>query len=253
MLGALVDAAVFIGRADGRFSEAELNVFIDSMREVVSAAVGDDASDDFTSTPKLLDLARAARARLQREGADAFLASLAPRFHGPFGRDGLVLAYRIVLADGRVTAEEAAAFRRLAEALGLEVAETEALEALARPARTERATEAIARVNALHAQGWAPVPDSVMDASARFVQPDGGRVDLEFDTTDGTLHVQLSSGGEPGPHLLCRVGEALPGLLAVLEAIKTSLTPATLDEKLPALKAVCPELFLEADGRVVKK
>lgn len=253
MLGALVDAAVFIGRADGRFSEAELDVFIDSLREVVTAAVGADAPDELTTAPRLLDLARASRARLLREGGDAFLAALAPRFPGAFARDGLVLAYRIVLADGHVTAEEAAAFRQLAQALGLEVAETEALEALAQPARQTPPPDAAAQVQALHARGWTAVPDSAMDASARFAQPGGGLVDLELDAGDGTLHVQLSSGGELGPHLLCRVGDALPGLLAVLEAVKATLTPATLDEKLPALKAVCPELFAEVDGHIVRR
>ncbi len=252
MLAALVDAAAFIGRADGRFSEAELNVFIDSLREVVAAAVGDEAVESLVTTPRLLDLARSARARLRAEGPERFLEALAPRFPGAFAGDGLVLAYRIVLADGHVTAEEAAAFRRLAGALGLEVAETEALEALAQPPKGPGPDAAVAQVKALSARGWLPVPDSVMDASARWKRTDGAALDLELDAADGTLHVQLPDGVEAGPHLLCRFGDALPGVLAVLEALRDSLSAKTLDDKLPALRAVCPELFLERDGHFTR-
>jgi tellurite resistance protein len=251
MLEALVEAAAFIGRADGRFSEAELNVFIDSLREVVSAAVGDEAVESLASTPRLLDLARAARGKLLKQGRASFLEALAPRFPGAFARDGLILAYRIVLADGQVTPEEAAAFRELASAFGLEVAETEVLEALAHPGRGPAGSAAVEQVNALRERGWVPVPDSAMDASARYPRP-GGALDVELDATDGTLHVLVAGDGAAGPHLLFRFGDALPGLLAVLEALKESLTPATLDEKLPALRAVCPDLFVERDGRFAR-
>lgn len=251
MLGALVEAAAYIGKADGRFSEAELNVFIDSLREVVSAAVGDEAVETLAATPRLLDLARAARAKLLKEGPLAYVEALAPRFPGAFARDGLILAYRIALADGHVTPEEATAFRELASAFGLEVAETEALEALAHPGKGPSANAAVEQVNALHGRGWGPVPGSAMDASARFSRPSGA-LDLELDAADRTLHVLVAGDGDAGPHLLCRFGDALPGLLAVLEALKTSLTPATLDEKLPALRAVCPDLFVERDGRFAR-
>lgn len=251
MLEALVEAATYLGKADGRFSEAELNVFIDSLREVVSAAVGDEAVDTLAATPRLLDLARAARAKLERLGPLAYLDALAPRFPGAFARDGLILAYRVALADGHVTPEEATAFRELASAFGLEVAETEALEALAHPGKGPSASAAIEQVHALRERGWTAVPDSAMDASARFPRP-GGALDVELDAADGTLHLQVAGDGDAGPHLLFRFGERLPGLLAVLEALKDSLTPATLDEKLPALRAVCPDLFVERDGRFAR-
>ena len=102
MLQALVEAAVFIGGSDGRFDEDELDVFIDSMREVVSAAVGDEFLESMAATHKLLDQARGARRLLREQGTDTFLRQLAPKFAGPFGRDGLVLAWRVVLADGRI-------------------------------------------------------------------------------------------------------------------------------------------------------
>lgn len=250
MLEALVEAAAYIGKADGRYSEPELNVFIDSLREVVSVAVGDEAVDTLAATPRLLDLARAARAKLLKLGPLSYLEALAPRFPGAFARDGLILAHRIALADGRVTPEEATAFRELAGAFGLEVAETEALEALAR--RGAGPGEAsVELVHALRARGWTAVPDSAMDASARFLRP-GGALDVELDAADGTLHVQVAGDGEAGPHLLFRFDDRLPGLLAVLEALKDSLTPATLDEQLPALRAVCPDLFVERDGRFAR-
>ena len=256
LMAALVHAAVFIGGADGRFGEEEINVFIDSMREVVSSAVGDELLDDLGSTARLLDQARAVRKELLAKGQARFLAELAPRFPGAFARDGLVLAYRIVLADGKVTQKEAEAFEALSTALGLELKETQVLKELATHAETaskrgHRGTS-IEQVRALEAQGWAPHEAEHFDAGLEFRQSPGGALLLELDSGESVLHVYVNGAEGKGPHLMCFFGDALPALLAVLDGVKASLMPATLGEKLPALRAVCPELFVEHDGRLAK-
>ena len=257
MMDSLVHAAVFIGGSDGRFGEDELEVFIDSMREVVSSAVGEQALDDLASTGKLMDSARKARKSLQHEGEQAFLSGLATRFPSNFSRDGLVLAYRIVMADGKVTDKEAQAFEALAFALGLELAETQVLKDLA--ARSEVASKAghrgtsIEQVRELESKGWTAAPkDESFDAGVSFTQADGGKLMLELDSGESVLHVNVSSADGKGPHLVCFFGDALPALLAVLDGIKTELKPSTLGQKLPAVRAVCSELFVEHDGRFAK-
>lgn len=256
MMDALVHAAVFIGGADGRFGEEELDVFIDSMREVVSAAVGEQALDDFASTGRLLDQARTARRSLQNEGAEAFLSGLATNFPSQFARDGLVLAYRIVMADGRVSPKEATAFEALSKALGLEVEEARVLEQLAE--RSEAASKAgyrgtsIEQVKELEGRGWTGVKEESSDASVRFSQADGGTLSLELDSGESVLHVNLTGADGKGPHLMCFFGEQLPALLSVLDGIKSELKPSTLGEKLPALRAVCGEMFVEHEGRFAK-
>lgn len=256
MMEALVHAAVFIGGADGRFGEDELNVFIDSMREVVSSAVGEQALDDLASTGKLLDQARTARRSLQNEGSEAFLSGLATRFPNHFARDGLVLAYRIVMADGKVTAKEAEAFEALSAALGLEVQETKVLEELAE--RSEAASKAgyrgtsVEQVKALEARGWNGVVEESSDASVTFTQEGGGTVSLELDSGESVLHVNVSAADGKGPHLVCFFGEQLPALLSVLDGIKSELKPSTLGQKLPAVRAVCGEVFVEHEGKFAK-
>ncbi len=257
MMDSLVHAAVFIGGSDGRFGEDELEVFIDSMREVVSSAVGEQALDDLASTGKLMDSARKARKSLKNEGEQAFLSGLATRFPSNFSRDGLVLAYRIVMADGKVTEKEAQAFEALAASLGLELAETQVLKDLA--ARSEVASKAghrgtsIEQVRELESKGWTAAPkDESFDAGVSFTQADGGKLMLELDSGESVLHVNVSSADGKGPHLVCFFGDALPALLAVLDGIKTELKPSTLGQKLPAVRAVCSELFVEHDGRFAK-
>ena len=257
MMDSLVHAAVFIGGSDGRFGEDELEVFIDTMREVVSSAVGEQALDDLASTGKLMDSARKARKSLKNEGEQAFLSGLATRFPSNFSRDGLVLAYRIVMADGKVTEKEAQAFEALAASLGLELAETQVLKDLA--ARSEVASKAghrgtsIEQVRELESKGWTAAPkDESFDAGVSFTQADGGKLMLELDSGESVLHVNVSSADGKGPHLVCFFGDALPALLAVLDGIKTELKPSTLGQKLPAVRAVCSELFVEHDGRFAK-
>jgi tellurite resistance protein len=256
MMDSLVHAAVFIGGSDGRFGEDELEVFIDSMREVVSSAVGEQALDDLASTGKLMDSARKARKSLQKEGEQAFLSGLATRFPSNFSRDGLVLAYRIVMADGKVTDKEAQAFEALSSALGLELAETQVLKDLA--AHSEVASKAghrgtsIEQVRELESKGWTAHKDESFDAGVSLTQADGGKLMLELDSGESVLHVNVSSADGKGPHLVCFFGDALPALLAVLDGIKTELKPSTLGQKLPAVRAVCSELFVEHDGRFAK-
>jgi tellurite resistance protein len=257
MMDSLVHAAVFIGGSDGRFDEDELEVFIDSMREVVSSAVGDQALDDLASTARLMDSARKARASLHKEGEQAFLSGLATRFPANFSRDGLVLAYRIVMADGKVTDQEAQAFEALSSALGLELAETQVLKDLA--AHSEKASKAgyrgtsIEQVRELESRGWdATEKDESFDAGVSFTQAEGGKLVLELDSGESVLHVNVSSADGKGPHLVCFFGDGLPALLAVLDGIKTELKPSTLGQKLPAVRAVCSEVFVEHDGRFAK-
>lgn len=256
MMEALVQAAVFIGGADGRFGEEELDVFIDSMREVVSSAVGDTALEDLASTGRLLDQARAARRALQVDGSPAFLAALAARFPAHFSRDGLVLAYRIVLADGKVTEKEAVAFESLAAALGVEVEETQVLKRLA--AQSESASKqghrgtSIEQLRELESKGWAALKGDDFDAGVQFAQDDGGKLSLELDSGESALHANVQGPQGKGPHLVCFFGDALPALLAVLDGIKGTLKPSSLGEKLPAVRAVCPEVFVEVEGKFVK-
>jgi tellurite resistance protein len=257
MMDSLVHAAVFIGGADGRFGEDELNVFIDSMREVVSSAVGDQALDDLASTSRLMDQARKARQSLQKEGSEAFLSGLATRFPSNFSRDGLVLAYRIVMADAKVTEKEAQAFEALSAALGLELEETQVLKELA--AKSEAASKAgyrgssVEQVRELESRGWTAAPkDDAFDAGVSFTQADGGKIALELDSGESVLHVNVTSSDGKGPHLVCFFGDALPALLAVLDGVKTELKPSTLGAKLPAVRAVCGELFVEHEGRFAK-
>lgn len=256
MMEALVHAAVFIGGSDGRFGEDELNVFIDSMREVVSAAVGEQSLDSLATTGKLLDLARHARHELNAKGSMAFLAELAKRFPGHFARDGLVLAYRIVLADGKVTEKEAEAFEALAAALGVEVAETKVLQELAThseaASRGGHRGESIEALRSLEAKGWKLIKGEHFDAGVNFTNADGSVLSLELDSGESVLHVHLNGVDGKGPHLVCFFGDSLPALLAVIDGLKGSLQPATLGEKMPAIRAVCSKLFVEHEGKFAK-
>lgn len=256
MMASLVNAAVYIGGADGRFGEDELNVFIDSMREVVSSAVGEGSLESLASTARLLDQARAARKDLHLKGSVTFLAQLANKFPPHFSRDGLVLAYRIVLADGKVTDKEAAAFEALAASLGVELAEIQVLKELA--AHSETASKqghrgtSIELVQALEKEGWKRLKDDHFDAGVLFQQTDGGQLSLELDSGESVLHVHVNGAEGKGPHLLCFFGDALPALLAVLNGLKSSLRASSLGEKLPAVRAVCSEVFVEHQGKFAK-
>lgn len=255
MLQALVEAAVFMGAANGLFKEEEIEVFIDSMREVVSAAVGDEFLDTMAATPKLLDQARAAQRKLRDLGSEKFLSELAPRFTGPFGRDGLVLAWRIVLADGRVSHDEASAFEALARALNIDVDETRVLREFA--SKSEAASKrghrgaSLEHLRVLDEQHWQRLtPETTdFDLGLAHTQGDGGKLVLELSTRDSVLHVQVLSPAGNGPRLRCLFEDSLPALLAVLDGLRETLKPSTMGEKLPALRAVCPELYVEHEGK----
>ncbi len=256
MMASLVNAAVYIGGADGRFGEDELNVFIDSMREVVSSAVGESSLESLASTGRLLDQARAARKDLHVKGHVTFLTQLAHKFPPHFARDGLVLAYRIVLADGKVTDKEAAAFEALASALGVETTEIEVLKEMATHSETSsrqghRGTS-IELVQALETEGWTRLKDDHFDAGVLFKQADGGLLSLELDSGESVLHVHVNGAEGKGPHLVCFFGDALPALLAVVNGLKSSLRASSLGEKLPAIRAVCSEVFVEHQGKFAR-
>ena len=256
MMASLVDAAVYIGGADGRFGEDELNVFIDSMRAVVSSVVGEGSLESLASTARLLDQARAARKDLHVKGNVTFLAQLAHKFPPHFARDGLVLAYRIVLADGEVTGKEAAAFEALAASLGVEATETQVLKEMATHGDTasrqgHRGTS-IELVKTLEREGWTRLEDDHFDAGVLFKQTDGGLLSLELDSGESVLHVHVNGAEGKGPHLVCFFGDGLPALLAVLNGIKASLRASSLGEKLPAVRAVCSEVFVEHQGKFAK-
>ncbi len=256
MMEALVHAAVFIGGSDGRFGEEELNVFIDSMREVVSSAVGEQALENLASTGRLLDQARTARRDLQIKGEPAFLAGLATRFPPHFARDGLVLAYRIVLADGKVTDKEAAAFEALATAMGLELDETQVLKQLALQSETAskggHKGTSIEQVRELEIRGWKRIKGDDFDAGVQFDQGGGARLTVELDSGESVLHVNVQDAAGQGPHLRLFFGDSLPAVLAVLDGLKESLLPSTIGQKLPALRAVCSELFVEHEGHFTR-
>ena len=256
MMEALVHAAVFIGGSDGRFGEDELNVFIDTMREVVSSAVGEESLDALAATGKLLDLARRARHELNEQGPAPFLKNLAERFPSHFARDGLVLAYRIVLADEKVTEREAEAFKALAGALGVEVAETKVLEQLAKQSeaasRGGHRGSSIEALRSLESKGWQLTKGDHFDAGVSFAKADGAVLALELDSGESALHVHINGANGQGPHLVCFFGDALPALLTVIDAVKGELLPATMGEKLPVIRAVCSELFLEHEGKFAK-
>jgi hypothetical protein len=170
-----------------------------------------------------------------------------------------VLAYRVVLADGVVTEKEAQAFEALAHALGVEVAETAVLKELA--TKTEVASkrghrgESIEHLLTLTSKGWTKLPagkDHGFDVGMEHAQPSGGKLVVELDSAESVLHVHVNDAQGKGPHLMCLFGDALPALVAVVDGLKDTLVNASLGEKLPAMKAVCPELFVEHDGRFAK-
>ncbi len=249
LLDMLVNAAVFIGAADGRLGESELNLFIDSMREVVSSVGNEALVTSIGSTTSLLDRARKARRDLKAQGEEAFLKQLAQRFPVSNVRAGLVLAYRIVLADGKTTATEASAFEKLAAVLGIDSAESQVLREVAtqaRPADKRGLRSSLELLQGLEKTGWTKHGDDAVS----FQSAVGNRLLLELEASESSLHVRLQANtGEP-TLLICFFGENLNGLLAVLDAIKTTLSPLTLNEKLPALRVVSERVFIKSEGRL---
>lgn len=254
LLSALVHAAVYIGSADGRFSEEELDVFIDTMREVVSSAGGPEFLSTLASTAALLDQARKARSALRSQGESAYLAHLAPQFESEFVRPGLVLAYRIIIADGAVSTKEEAAFEALAKTLNVPPAECATLKQLATvsEAASQRGHrgQSIELFRQLTEHGWRPFPTKEKDvACLRHEQSPGGWVELELNSSESSLHLSILDAQGQGPQLLCLFHDTLPALLSVIDEHKDALSPASYAMHLPKLRAACSHLFVEYQGR----
>lgn len=259
LLRGLVHAAVYMAHSDGVFREVEVDSLIDSVRDVVRRAVGEEFLGELASTPRLLDWGREARAALRTRREADYLAEVADAFQGGFKRDALIVAYRICAADGAIKPPEAAAFRKLAQAMGLTGHELEALESMARraaaaahPGRDELGA---AKVKALSTRGWrdpfadaraAGLEPEWFDASVAWFAPSGAVLRLDLDAEEHALHVHL---GEL--HLVVPYGAKLDELLALVDDAKETLRAETLDVYLPKLKALCGDVFIERDGGLV--
>lgn len=260
LLRGLVHAAVYMAHSDGVYREVEVDSLIDAVRDVVKGAVGEEALGELAATPRLLDWGREGRMLLRTRGEEAFLSEVAKAFQGGFKRDALLVAYRICAADGKVKPVEAAAFRKLATAMGLEGLELEALEAIAQrtvaDAHPGRDEVGVAKVKALLTRGWRdPFADlhashlepDWYDASVVWVDPSGASVRLDLDADDHTLHVHLGD-----VHLLVQYGDALDQALAVLDDAKETLSVATLDVYLPRLVRACRDVYVDRGGHLVR-
>lgn len=265
LLRGLVRAAVYMARADGQFGEAEVESLIDSVREVVVAAIGEEYLQELASAPHLLDWARDARRELLQKGEAAYLADLASRFEGGFRKDALIVAYRIIAADGTIAPDEAEAFRKLSLAMGFQGNELDALESMAsstaKRAQPGRDEAALASFKSLYARGWSDpfaglrasgIEVAWYDASAQHRGAAGWSLRLDLDAQERSLHLHFLEGEKEGPHLLLLYGERFDAVLDLIDGAKAELSPVTFDAWLPRLVAVCPDVFLERDGRLMK-
>jgi tellurite resistance protein len=260
LLRGLVHAAVYMAHADGVYREVEVESLIDSVREVVTRAVGEEFLGELASTPRLLDWAREGRALLRTKGEAAFLEEVAKAFQGGFKRDALVVAYRICAADGAIKPAEAAAFRKLAHAMGLGGFELDALESMARRAAVDahpgKDELGPAKLKALTTRGWrdpladaraAGIETDWYDASVAYFAQSGDVIRLDLDADEHVLHLHL------GPaHLVVPYGQRLDEVLALVHDARETLSATTLDVYLPKLTALCGDVYLERDGRLVR-
>lgn len=260
LLRGLVHAAVYMAHADGVYREVEVESLVDSVREVVKQAVGEEFLGELASTPRLLDWAREGRALLRTKGEAAFLEEVAKAFQGGFKRDALVVAYRICAADGAIEPAEAAAFRKLAHAMGLSGFELDALESMARRAAVDahpgKDELGPAKLKALTTRGWrdpladaraAGIETDWYDASVAYFAQSGDVIRLDLDADEHVLHLHL------GPaHLVVPYGQRLDEVLALVHDARETLSATTLDVYLPKLTALCGDVYLERDGRLVR-
>lgn len=264
MLKGLVRAAVYMGSSDGALDEAETESFIDSIRELVGAAVGEAHMRELASTSALLDEARSARVELRTKGGAAYLADLRSAFAGGFKRDALVVCWRVIAADGVVQPQEAEAFRRLAEAMGFTGDESSALETMARGtaagAARGRDTAAIETMSELIDRGWKdPYKDlrgkgidvSWHDASVEY-DSTTARLRVDLDAVERVLHLHVTDAHGPGPHVICLYGSQLHAVLALFDGAKETLTPASVPQLLVDLVALSDAVFIEREGRLVQ-
>lgn len=260
LLRGLVHAAVYMAHSDGVYREVEVESLIDSVREVVRTAVGEEFLGDLAATPRLLDWAREGRGLLRTRGEAAFLEEVAKAFQGGFKRDALIVAYRICAADGAIKPPEAEAFRKLAVAMGLTGQELDALESMAsraaadaQPGKDELGP---AKLKALATRGWrdpladaraAGIETDWYDASVAYFAQSGDVIRLDLDADEHALHVHLGTA-----HLVMPYGQRLDEVLALIHDARETLSATTLDVYLPKLSALCGDVYLERDGHLVR-
>jgi tellurite resistance protein len=265
MLRGLVRAAVYLGRADGQLGEAEVEHLIDSVRKFAADAVGEEHLADLVTVSRLLDEARAARAALRVEGEANYLAKLAELFQSGFRRDALIVARRIVAADGVLAPEETAAFSKLAHALGLSPEEAAAIEVLATSSwvdieDADHLDEAREQLEDLHTHGWHDAFPELKAAGYELRSFDASiahtsniaRLRIDLDARERVVHVNVMELNGPGPHVICIYGNSLNGVLSLIDQVKDRVSPATVPQLLSDLVVRCDALFLERDGRLVQ-
>lgn len=267
-LQAIVKAAVFLGCADGSLEEVEVDSLVDGVREVARKAVGDALAAKLVPVPRLLDWARQALHDFASRGEAAFLEDTARALQGDFKRDALMVAFRVLAADHTIEPREEAAFRRLVAALGYEAQEKDALAQMAKASVAAMPhgpdAEGIELVKGLQHRGWkdpfvelraAGVEVHWFDASLQYVPssaPAKTLLRVDLDAHERALHLHVTDERDVGPHLILYYGKALPQLLQYLDSVKDSLSLASVEEHLRKLHALCPDLFLESEGRLVK-
>ena len=117
-LGALIETMVLAGDADGGLEEGELRALVRELSGLVSGTALASYADGPTLGPRI----DAARATLERDGREAFVASVTARLGSDEAREGaLALAARIVASDGIVRTSEREVLLELAEGLGIDV------------------------------------------------------------------------------------------------------------------------------------
>lgn len=253
-LEAIVKAAIAMGRADGQFSQAELEALVDAVRDVAAAAVGPDRVQQVAPTPRLMDWARQGVHQLRTEGRDALVAQVASLLSGDFRRHALGVAVRVIAADGVMTEKELDAFRHLARAVHLQEAEQDLLETLARAGRRGIVRDDdVEAVRSLLRRGWtqarpgAPGAPAWYDVWATYRGPQAS-LRVELDAPERVLHLHVESPDAAPVHALFAYGLSLAPLVDAIDADRDGVTPATVHSHLARWVAQAPDTFVEADG-----
>jgi nucleoid DNA-binding protein len=263
MLRGLVRAAVYLGRADGQLSEAEVERLIDSVRELVTNEIGAEHVGELANVGRLLDEARAARVALSRGGEAKYLVDLNSCFEAGFRREALIIARRVIAADARIAPGEIAAFGKLSAALGFNAEETAALETMAASTWSEddeHLEEAIEQVMGFIKRGWHDAFPELKAAGYELRWFDAGvaytskvaRLRVDLAAQERVVHINVMELNGVGPHIICIYGTGLHAVMSLLDQVKDSVTPATVPELLSDLIGRCDALFLERDGRLVQ-
>ena len=218
--------------------------------------------------PRLLDWAREGVRDFAMKGEPAFLADIAAALTGDFRRDALLVAFRVLASDHTIEPREEAAFRRLVEALGYDGPERDALASMAKAsvqAMPEGVDAAgIELVKALTHRGWkdpfielraAGVEVHWFDVALQYVP---SRVSaktllrLDLDAHERALHLHVTDENDVGPHVIAYYGRALADVVRLIDGVKEELSPESVELHLKKLYAVCPDLYLEGQGRLVR-